>query len=297
MALFLIAGAPCFQQEIEATASAGIILLETTIRPFTEETGIRVNLVPTPEIAKLKAQLLTGNVDVDLFLTSAEVSAYGSKLGFWEKLNPSNFDLEDMMIPPTSEDVTTNMFVGGIAWDPKNWSPGKHPRNFAEYFDLQKFPGRRTFRSRPNETLELALLADGVTPNAMYPLDVDRAFSMLDRVKPSVAAWVSKPNTDSLRLQRNANQSKQEKKTVDLSLVRDRRLEKIQKYMNEHHIDVALFFKPENSFYVSNFTPLLYSHPLIAILPKKGAPRLLTHAIRDDHARDSSLNDPDNTSL
>jgi putative spermidine/putrescine transport system substrate-binding protein len=37
--------------------------------------------------------------------------------------------------------------------------------------------------------LEIALLADGVAPDALYPLDVERAFRALDRVKPSITVW------------------------------------------------------------------------------------------------------------
>ncbi|MET4262405.1 putative spermidine/putrescine transport system substrate-binding protein [Bradyrhizobium sp. S3.12.5] len=175
------------------------ILVKTTTDPFTEETGIKVNIVPTPDIAKLKAQELTGNVEFDVFAIPDEVAAYASKQGFWEKLDLSMFDIEDLAIPPTGEVVTRNSYAGGIAWDPKKYGPGKHPTNFAEYFDLKKFPGRRTFRNRPNETLEAALLADGVPPKDIYPLDVDRAFKVLDRIKPSIASWISAtPQTISL---------------------------------------------------------------------------------------------------
>lgn len=175
------------------------IFIKSVANPFTEETGIKVNILPTPEIAKVKAQQLTGNVEIDVFNTTAEQAAYGSKQGFWEKLDLSTFDIDDMAIPPKNDTVTTNSYAGGIGWDPKKYGPGKHPTNFAEYFDLKKFPGRRTFRNRPGETLEAALLADGVPSKDIYPLDLDRAFKMLDRIKPSIASWIAAtPQTISL---------------------------------------------------------------------------------------------------
>ncbi|WP_164935258.1 ABC transporter substrate-binding protein [Bradyrhizobium zhanjiangense] len=175
------------------------ILIVTVTDPFTKETDIKVTIVPTPDIAKLKAQELMGNVEIDLFAIPDEVAAYASKQGFWEKLDLSMFDIEDMVIPPTSELVTSHSYVGGLAWDPKKHRPEDHPANFAEYFDLKKFPGRRTFRNRPNETLEAALLADGVLPKNIYPLDINRAFDVLDRIKPSIAAWITAtPQTISL---------------------------------------------------------------------------------------------------
>jgi putative spermidine/putrescine transport system substrate-binding protein len=44
--------------------------------------------------------------------------------------------------------------------------------------------------SRPQETLEQALLADGVKPSELYPLDLDRAYKSLDRVKKDVKVWI-----------------------------------------------------------------------------------------------------------
>lgn len=167
------------------------LLVKAVVNPFTEETGIKVNIVPTPDIAKLKAQQLTGNVEIDVFNPTAAVAAFGSKQGLWDKLDLSLFDIGDMLIPPTSDYITIDMYIGGIGWDPKKYGPGKHPVNFAEYFDLKKFPGRRTLRNRPEETLEAALLADGVSPKDIYPLDLDRAFKALDRIKPSIASWIT----------------------------------------------------------------------------------------------------------
>ncbi len=66
------------------------------------------------------------------------------------------------------------------------------------------------------------------------------------------------------------------------------KLERVRSRMREKGIDVLLSFKPENSFYLSGFNPILYSHPVVAIVPLEGEPVLLLHALRDDHARSSS---------
>lgn len=169
------------------------------IKPFTEETGIKVNMVPAPDLAKIKGQLLTGNVEWDVYDTDDAEMASGSLQGFWEKLDPSMFDVADMQSPPTSDSVPWTIGVIGIAWDPKKYTSEKHPSNFAEYFDLKKFPGRRVFRNYPQWTLESALLADGVAPKDVYPLDLDRGFKVLDRIKTSVASW-TKSNAQTLSL-------------------------------------------------------------------------------------------------
>ena len=39
------------------------------------------------------------------------------------------------------------------------------------------------------ERLLIALLADGVPMDKLYPLDVDRAFRKLEQIKPDIATW------------------------------------------------------------------------------------------------------------
>ena len=160
------------------------------IEPFSKETGIQVTLIDTPDLAKVRAQVTTNNVEWDVFDAPSALGVAGANAGLWEPLDPSMFDRDDLIIDIKHNLLPWYIFVGGIGWDPKRFGPGKYPRDFAQYFDTKAFPGRRTFRNRPSETLEAALLADGVTPDKLYPLDVDRAFRALDRIKPSVAKWV-----------------------------------------------------------------------------------------------------------
>ncbi|TIS77867.1 MAG: extracellular solute-binding protein, partial [Mesorhizobium sp.] len=165
-------------------------VVKNVINPFTEETGIKVNVVPAPDLARVKAQQLTGNVEWDVFDGSSTEGATGSKQDLWEKLDLTMFDVEDLATAPNEYFVPWGLYTGGIAWDPNKFGPGKHPSTFAEHLDLDKFPGRRTlFLNGPSWNLEIALLADGVPPTEIYPLDLDRAFKVLDRIKPSIPTW------------------------------------------------------------------------------------------------------------
>ena len=166
------------------------------VRPFIKETGIAVTIVDTPDLAKLRAQVQTNNVEWDVFDAPNALGVSGANAGLWEPLDPNLFDRGDLIIDIKNNLMPWYIFVGGIAWDPKKYGQGKHPRNFQQYFDSKAFPGLRTFRNRPSETLEAALLADGVKPRQLYPLDVDRAFRALDRIKPKVVKWIdSTPQT------------------------------------------------------------------------------------------------------
>jgi putative spermidine/putrescine transport system substrate-binding protein len=73
-------------------------------------------------------------------------------------------------------------------------APGEGPRSLADFFDLAKFPGGRALRAGPKFNLELALLADGVAPDQVYPLlareaGLARAFAKLDTIRPTVRWW------------------------------------------------------------------------------------------------------------
>lgn len=67
---------------------------------------------------------------------------------------------------------------------------GNVPQNWADVFDVEKFPGKRALRDRVYPMMEIALMADGVAIEDLYPLDIDRAFQKLDTIKDDVI-WYS----------------------------------------------------------------------------------------------------------
>ena len=67
------------------------------------------------------------------------------------------------------------------------------------------------------------------------------------------------------------------------------RVRRLQTEMASRGIAASIIFKPENSFYLTGFNPIIYSHPVIAIVPAEGEPLMLVHALRDDHGRASAF--------
>jgi putative spermidine/putrescine transport system substrate-binding protein len=65
----------------------------------------------------------------------------------------------------------------------------KGPQSWADFWDVQKFPGHRALYKQPSGTLEIALMADGVEPAKLYPLDLDRAFKSLDKLRRNISVW------------------------------------------------------------------------------------------------------------
>lgn len=172
---------------------------EAFVNPFMKETGIQVVIADTPDLAKVKAQVTSKNVEWDVFDAPGSMALAGSAEGFWEPLDKNIVDTSDVYATFGADYLPYYMYAGGIGWDPKRHASDKVPKNFAELWDAAKFPGRRAFRTRISETLDVALLADGVAPDKLYPLDIERGFKALDRIKPHVKKWVAEtPQTISL---------------------------------------------------------------------------------------------------
>jgi len=57
------------------------------------------------------------------------------------------------------------------------------PEDWAAFWDVGANSGTRALRRSPIGTLEFALLADGVPATDLYPLDIPRAFVMMDRIR------------------------------------------------------------------------------------------------------------------
>ena len=54
---------------------------------------------------------------------------------------------------------------------------------------MKDFPGRRSLRKHPFDTIEESLMAAGVPTASLYPLNVDQAFANLDKISPSIDVW------------------------------------------------------------------------------------------------------------
>jgi putative spermidine/putrescine transport system substrate-binding protein len=165
---------------------------ELLAEPFTRETGIPVVIADGPDLAKVKAQIQTGNIEWDILDLPGAMAMSGSKSGFWEPIDTDIVRTGNLLLPnPTSDLVLIDTYAGGVGWNTGRHADGAHPTDIAEYFDVQRFPGTRTLRARISETLEMALVASGVPVDALYPLDVERGFKALDEFKPHVRKWVS----------------------------------------------------------------------------------------------------------
>jgi putative spermidine/putrescine transport system substrate-binding protein len=169
------------------TTAAGPAL----VQPFAKERGISISHIarehyPTVEIK--------ANVETRSFTWDAVIATDGdmTELAPQGLLEPLDWSGEDMgQIMPEARQpgwMGQDVYATIIAYRTDKYKQNP-PRNWADFWDVKKFPGRRAMHKHPIDMLEAALLADGVARKDIYPIDMDRAFRKLDQIKPHVDVW------------------------------------------------------------------------------------------------------------
>jgi len=160
--------------------------------PFEKETGIKTIQTTGVDIAKLRAQVQSKNVEWDLISIPDRLRYTAVKDGLLMPLDYKTINAKDILPALVTEYavgcVTIPML---LTYSTKTYPAGKAPVTWMDYWDVKKFPGPRGMYNAPTYILEFALIADGVPKDKLYPLDVPRAFKSLDRIKGDVKVWWS----------------------------------------------------------------------------------------------------------
>ena len=165
--------------------------MKAIFEPFTKATGIEVVKVPAT-LGKVLAMHEAGNMELDV-MDAGELGVFSlSQKGALDKINYKAWKLtnpDDIDPAVRRDDMVADIFFSSVlGYNNQTFPTGKQPRNWAEFWDLKKFTGPRMLADIASGAvdLEFALLADGVAKDKLYPIDVNRAFKSLDRVRPSI---------------------------------------------------------------------------------------------------------------
>lgn len=161
------------------------------VQPFAKEAGVTVRHIarehyPTVEI---KANVETRSFTWDAVIaTDADIEQLAPQ-NLLEQLDWSGADMAEIM-PEARLPVWMgqDVYATVIAYRSDKYG-ANGPKNWADVWNVQKFPGRRSLHKHPIDMLEAALMADGVPKDKIYPIDMDRAFKKLDEIKPHVDVW------------------------------------------------------------------------------------------------------------
>ena len=164
--------------------------------PFTEETGIEVVLAPQqPEIALIQAQVESGNVEWDLSNNSFCVVDVLAKKGFLEEIDYSAMDagIVDGINPFVKGKYSAGIYFWAmnLGYSLDFFTEAEHPTNWAEYWNVDRFPGPRGLTSMDFEPppLEIPFLANGVAIDDLYPMDIEKGFGYLTAFRDNITKW------------------------------------------------------------------------------------------------------------
>lgn len=163
-------------------------------KPFTEQTGIRVRTVAPVSYAKLKAQVQSKSYEWDLTTIEQGELLRAEREGLVEPIDWKILQKDKLFPDATFSNGVAGCALGtNLAYRTDKF-PNGGPKNWADFWNVEKFPGPRSMINNPVRALIFALSADGVAPDKMFPLDVDRAFRKLDQIKKHIKVWWTQGN-------------------------------------------------------------------------------------------------------
>ncbi|WP_166432861.1 ABC transporter substrate-binding protein [Nesterenkonia salmonea] len=163
--------------------------------PFTEATGIEVVDVSPPEGSQLISQVDTNNVEWDVALfDGTQIDQLLMQGG--DYLDPIPWDDFDQdLISGIPEEAQHEYGVGAYYW---GWAQvyntevfDEAPQDWEDFYDTEAFPGARTMPDQPRSTFEAAQMSMGISPDSLYPPDIDASFDRLGEIDPDIATYWS----------------------------------------------------------------------------------------------------------
>lgn len=175
--------------------ASGDAMQKAYFGPFSEESG--VSLTPgdyNGELSRIRAMVETGNVSWDVVELESPELIRGCFEGLFEPIDWERLGLEDQLLDDAISECGVGTFVWStaLAYDADQLDTA--PESWADFWNIEEFPGTRGLRRGAKYTLEVALMADGVAGSDVYdvlatPEGVDRAFAKLDELKQHIQWW------------------------------------------------------------------------------------------------------------
>jgi len=170
----------------EAGGASGDSIQAGYIEPFQKSSGVTVVRENPSGLGKLRAMVEAGAVTSILLELSSPELEQAKALDLVE---PLDWDaIEPMPMFDEAKDEKGygyQYYTTLMAWR----EDAKAPASWQDFWDVEAFPGKRALPDYAAYILPMALLADGVPVSELYPLDLDRAFASLEKIKDHVAVW------------------------------------------------------------------------------------------------------------
>lgn len=192
------AAAQELEEQLVIATTGGLMgnsLAKYFYEPFADANDVEVVPVAIEvpdQWARAEAMMRTNNVEFDIVTaTGPDLVARTEML---EKIDCSKLpNVQKNGVEDACTDYGVARTTGGMLI---NYSTeafkDKAPQTWADFWNVKDFPGPRGLPDTGDRDWWVpvaALLADGVKPDELFPLDLDRAYKKLDEIRPHVAVW------------------------------------------------------------------------------------------------------------
>ncbi len=161
------------------------------LEPYAALTGVTFLESEDSSNATIKAQVESGQVSWDIVDVGNDFGL-DANAALLEPLDYTKINKDEILPGFAGTYRVADITYGvALAYNTEKLG-GQVPQGWADYFDTGKFPGKRgMWDYSAGGIFEVALLADGVAPADLYPLDLPRAVAKLDTIKSDIVFWGS----------------------------------------------------------------------------------------------------------
>lgn len=165
------------------------VIKQSMYIPYTEQTGISIiEQTYDGSYGPLQEEYLYNTKKWDVVNVETNMVFQGESDDITEAIDYSLVNTDDF-IP----EAIHSHGVGVMTWSwimayNKDLYAGNPPQSWVDFFDVERFPGSRGLQQDPRRVLEIALIADGVPVNQLYPIDVERALAKLKKLNDDLLA-------------------------------------------------------------------------------------------------------------
>jgi putative spermidine/putrescine transport system substrate-binding protein len=196
-----LAASPLAAQEKQLTVANFGGLVQDLVRqvyfdPFAK-TGVKLTEDSRDYgIGVIRTRIEGGSNNWDVVAAEDVEVIQGCQEGLFETIDYSRIGVADKLLPDAKLDcgVGEILYNMAIAYDPAKTTDA--PKDWADFWNTDKWPGKRAMYRDPRDTLESALMADGVAREDVYKTlatkeGQDRAFASLGKLLPNIIWWTN----------------------------------------------------------------------------------------------------------
>lgn len=142
-----------------------------------------------PSAGRIRSMVESGRVTWDLCDSSATSAVLLGGLNLLNRIDYNIVKRDDVIGPTFAMDygAAPYSFSSVLVYDSSKFPEA--PTSWADFWNLQKFPGTRLLRRDATCVLEAAAMAAGKDPANLYPLDVRTAMAKVREIRRNLVFW------------------------------------------------------------------------------------------------------------